>query len=91
MVGGIVILASCEYHFIRVHKNLVQHPCNNILILVMHTFLLSLDKSQVDIWSRAFDRVTVDRSQTGFGLRFVVLSLKVSSEHKTLPFTSKMN
>ncbi len=28
--GGIVILASCEYHFIRVHENLVQHPSNFI-------------------------------------------------------------
>ena len=27
---GIVILASCDYHFIRVHENLVQHPSNNI-------------------------------------------------------------
>ena len=28
--GGIVILASCDYHFIRVQENLVQHPSNNI-------------------------------------------------------------
>ena len=26
VVGDNVNLASCEYHFIRVHKNLVQHP-----------------------------------------------------------------
>ena len=26
--GGIIILASCEYYFIRVHKNLVQHSSN---------------------------------------------------------------
>ena len=30
--GGIVILVSCEHHFIRVHENLVQHPSNNISI-----------------------------------------------------------
>ena len=30
VVGGIVILASCEYHFIRVYENLVQHPSNYI-------------------------------------------------------------
>ena len=30
--GGIVILARCEYHFIRVHENLEQHPSNNISI-----------------------------------------------------------
>ena len=30
---GIVILASCEYHCIRVHENLVQHPSNNIAII----------------------------------------------------------
>ena len=29
---GIVILASCEYYFIRIHENLVQHPRNNISI-----------------------------------------------------------
>ena len=33
-LGGIVILASCEHQFIRVHENLVQHPSNNILIPV---------------------------------------------------------
>ena len=26
--GGIFILASCEYHFIRVHENLGQDPSN---------------------------------------------------------------
>ena len=31
-MGIIVILASCEYHFIRVYENLVQHPSNNISI-----------------------------------------------------------
>ena len=32
-MGGIVVLASWEYIFIRVHKNLMQHPSNNILIV----------------------------------------------------------
>ena len=27
-----VILASCEYHFIGVHENLMQHPSNNLSI-----------------------------------------------------------
>ena len=31
-IGGIVILASCEHNFIRVHENLVQYPSNNISI-----------------------------------------------------------
>ena len=31
---GIVILASCEYNFIRVHENLAQYPSNNILIVI---------------------------------------------------------
>ena len=31
-ITGIVILASCEHHFIRVLENLVQHPSNNISI-----------------------------------------------------------
>ena len=30
--GCIVILASCEQHFIGVHENLVQHQSNNISI-----------------------------------------------------------
>ena len=29
------ILASCEFHFFRVHVNLVQHPCNNISIVLL--------------------------------------------------------
>ena len=29
---GIVILVSCEYYFIRVHENMVQHPSYNISI-----------------------------------------------------------
>ena len=32
MDGCIVILASCKYHFIRLHENMVQHPSNNISI-----------------------------------------------------------
>ena len=28
--GRIVILASYKLYFIRVHENLMQHPCNNI-------------------------------------------------------------
>ena len=31
-MGSIVILVSCEHHFIRVCENLVQHPSNNISI-----------------------------------------------------------
>ena len=29
VVEIIVILARCEYHFIRVHENQVQHPSND--------------------------------------------------------------
>ena len=32
--GFIVILTSCEYRFIRVHENLLEHPNNNISISV---------------------------------------------------------
>ena len=32
MMGRIVILASYEYHYIRVHENVVQHPINNTSI-----------------------------------------------------------
>ena len=33
-MGGIVILASCEHFFIKVHENLVQHPGIIISIIV---------------------------------------------------------
>ena len=32
LMVGIVILASCEYHFLREQENVVQHPSNNISI-----------------------------------------------------------
>ena len=32
--GGIIILASCANHIIRVNENLVQHPSNNISITI---------------------------------------------------------
>ena len=34
--GGIVFLASCEHYFIRVHEYLVQHPSNNISIILTY-------------------------------------------------------
>ena len=33
-IGCNVILASCGYQFIRVHKNLEQHPSNTISITI---------------------------------------------------------
>ena len=33
-MGRIDILASYEFHIIRVYKNLVQHPSNNISIAI---------------------------------------------------------
>ena len=30
--GDIVILASCEYYYITINENLVQHPSDNIWI-----------------------------------------------------------
>ena len=38
-MGGNVFLASCEFHFIKVHENLVQHPSFNI-ISIARTFLI---------------------------------------------------
>ena len=32
---GVYILASCEYNFIRVYENLVQHPNNKTSILLL--------------------------------------------------------
>ena len=39
-VKGEDYLASCEYHFIRVYENLVQHLSNNISIGYVHYFFL---------------------------------------------------
>ena len=33
-MGGVVILASWKDHFIRVGENLLQHPSNNISIVI---------------------------------------------------------
>ena len=38
--GGIFNLAICEYHFIRVYENLVQHP-SNIISLDIFNFPLN--------------------------------------------------
>ena len=35
-IGGIVILACCEYHLIRVHENLLQHPSNIISFIRLY-------------------------------------------------------
>ena len=43
-MGGIIIQASCEYRFIRVHKSLVQHPSNYISIDAMYGVLLLMQK-----------------------------------------------
>ena len=39
---GINILASCKFHIIREHENMVQHPSNNISILrtILHEYTL---------------------------------------------------
>ena len=34
--GGIIVLARCKFHFIRVHENLLQHPIDNKSILPIH-------------------------------------------------------
>ena len=33
-MGVMVILASCEHPYIRIHENLVQYPSNNISIVL---------------------------------------------------------
>ena len=42
MIRGIIILARCEYHFIKVHENMMQQPINNI------SFITSLWKLLLD-------------------------------------------
>ena len=39
---GIVILASCKHHFIRVYDNLVQLPSNNISFILKPIFTPTL-------------------------------------------------
>ena len=41
-VIGIVILAGCKYHFIRVNDTLVQHPSNCISILKQSAFYTNI-------------------------------------------------
>ena len=31
----VIVIASCQYHFIRMHENLVQHPSNNIISILV--------------------------------------------------------
>ena len=35
---GIVTLASCDHHFIRVHINLLYQPSNNKLFVLSYLF-----------------------------------------------------
>ena len=32
---GCIVIASCQYHFIRMHENLVQHPSNNFVLILV--------------------------------------------------------
>ena len=32
---GMGCIVSCQYHFIRIHENLVQHPSNNIISILV--------------------------------------------------------
>ena len=44
-MGVIVILASCQLYFIRVHKNLMQHPGNNTSIIISYILIsIALNK-----------------------------------------------
>ena len=36
-MAGIVVLTRCEYHFIRVHENLVQYSSDDISIVYRDT------------------------------------------------------
>ena len=39
-MGGIVILASCVHHFIRIHENQVKHSINIILFEIDDTLTI---------------------------------------------------
>ena len=47
--GWIVILANCEYYFIREHENLVQYPTNNISIYIYVYQRVAIDLKMVDL------------------------------------------
>ena len=38
-MGGIVILARCEFYFTREHGNLVKHPSNDKSIVITIIFI----------------------------------------------------
>ena len=44
-VVGIVILANCEHHFIRVNENLVQHPNDNVSIRHRQSISFGINKT----------------------------------------------
>ena len=49
-MGGIVILAFCEYHFIREHGNLVQHQSNNISIIRSPCYCINTTSCWPKLW-----------------------------------------
>ena len=58
-VGGIVILARCEFHFIKEHETLVQHPSNNISIDCVVFTRVGLDIRPFSIFGRIPDIETI--------------------------------
>ena len=51
-MGVIIILASCDHHFIRVHKNLVQHYLKSASIYCPLSYPLRSLKNRVNIPSQ---------------------------------------
>ena len=56
--GGIILLASCEYYFIRVHKNQGQYQSNNIFIRpIYRKTLLSKYLNMVKLLTNVFSKI----------------------------------
>ena len=66
--GGIVIVASYGHHFFRVSENLVQHPSNNVSIVM---YIHERD-TNISIW---FDWSIIWKSKAIIKLEHVVLPL----------------
>ena len=73
--GCIIVLASYEHYFIKVHENLVQHPCNNISIykpwrqsFKQQDLCLSIPKDLANHWTDMVLIYNVDSHRSWDGL-----------------------
>ena len=75
-IGGIVILASWEFHFIRVHENLVQHPSNYISILTLFCLFFNVLWTIVKLLSK-IDIFCMFRQNSGLLYSLYVITINL--------------